>query len=106
MGNRHTKTLSVINNLKSQGKLEEAIPLFQETLDSKRASLDDTNPKTLTLIGNLAALLSQQGRPEQAEPLCAEVLVAYRNTFGDHHHKTVTAMCKLASAKLAQGKHS
>lgn len=48
--------------LSAQGKLEEAEPLYREALDGRRATLGNTQRRTLLSINNLAALLKAQGK--------------------------------------------
>jgi len=55
--------------LRVQGKLEEAEPLFRESLDGRRRTLGNTHPDTLTSIDNFASPLLLRGKLSEAEPL-------------------------------------
>ena len=53
-------------------------------------------PKTLTSVGNLAALLQDRGRLEEAEPLHRRALEARERTLGPEHPKTLKSVNNLA----------
>ena len=62
-----------MNNLaglyKSQGKYDEAEPLYVDCLDKTRTALGDRHPSTLTSMNNLAGLYKRQGRYVEAHRL-------------------------------------
>ena len=61
--------------LMAQGKLDEAEPLLQDALDSRRRLIGEENPSTLIGMNDLASLFHQQGKlaeAEQAVPRCAQ----------------------------------
>ena len=90
LGDRHPSTLTSINNLggllHTQGKLDEAEPLWREALEASRAMRGDLNPGTLSFIHNLALLLKDQGKVDEALPLFIEY---FRATLGDRHPTTL-----------------
>ena len=54
----HPDTLTSMNNLamayQADGKLERALPLFEETLEKRKAKLEPDHPETLLSMNNLA----------------------------------------------------
>jgi len=72
-GDRHPDTLTSMNNLaalyKSQGKYDEAEPLYVECLATSKQVLGDRHPSTLTFMNNLAGLYERQERQEEARLL-------------------------------------
>jgi len=67
-----------MNNLaglyESQGKYDEAEPLYVECLRMRREVLGDNHPDTLSSMNNLAVLYKSQGKYDEAEPLYVECL--------------------------------
>ena len=53
----------------SQGKCEEAEPLYQRSLGIRETKLGKDHPDVATSLNNLAALYRTQGKYEEAEPL-------------------------------------
>ena len=90
--------------LEDQGKLNEAEPLFRESLEGSRRTLGDTHPSTLTSINNLGSLLLAQGKLSEAELLLREALEVKRRTLGDTHPSTLASINNLASLLQAHGK--
>ena len=81
--------------LQDQGKLCEAAPLFQESLQGFRVMLGDLHPDTLSSINNNANLLRDQGKLDEAENLFLELLRGSRQTLGDTHQQS----CHSAESK-------
>ncbi len=73
LGDEHPDTLTSMNNLAvsyhSAGRLDEAIPLLEETLRLRKAKLGDDHPDTLASMYNLAAGYRSAGRLDEAIPL-------------------------------------
>ncbi|WP_314158566.1 tetratricopeptide repeat protein, partial [Actinomyces oris] len=73
LGPHHPDTLTSQNNLAKAchkaGKLNEAIPLFEQTLDARIRILGPHHPDTLTTRNNLADAYRAAGRIEEAEAL-------------------------------------
>jgi len=76
--------------LRVQGKLEEAEPLFRESLDGRRRTLGDTHRSTLISINNLGMLLKAQGKLTETEAFSREAVRGARETLGDYHSTTIT----------------
>ena len=67
-----------MNNLaaayQDAGKLDLALPLFEETLKLTKAKLGPDHPDTLTSMGNLASAYQDAGKLDLALPLFEETL--------------------------------
>jgi len=65
LGDTHPNTLISINNLASfletQGKLDEAEPLYREAVSGAKKNLGDAHPLTVTFQKNLNVLLQKMG---------------------------------------------
>ena len=61
LGEDHPETLDSLNDmgflLQKMGKLDEALPYYQEALEGMRRVLGDDHPSTLDAIGNMGTLL-------------------------------------------------
>ena len=73
LGPDHPDTLTSRNNLayayRSAGRLDQAIPLYEEVLADRVRLLGDDHPQTLTSRNNLAGAYKAAGRPDDAEVL-------------------------------------
>ena len=85
------------------GKLEEAMPLYEEVVQGCKETLGDRHSHTLISIKNMAVLLEDMGKLEEAKPLLEEALQASRETLGDRHPDTLNAMYHLANLQEEQG---
>ena len=67
-----------MNNLaaayQAAGKLDRALPLFEETLALQKAKLGPDHPDTLTSMNNLAVAYQAAGKLDRALPLLEETL--------------------------------
>ena len=92
LGEEHPSVASSLNNLaglyKSQGRYEEAEPLYIQALDMRKKLLGEEHPDVATSLNNLAGLYSSQGRYEEAEPLYIQALDMYKKLLGDEHPYT------------------
>ena len=68
--------------LQSQGKHDEAEPLYREALEVIRAELGDRHPQTLTIISNLGVLLRVKGDHHWRSTGCTAAQAAQR--LADH----------------------
>ena len=106
LGDKHPDTLVAINNLamqlKMQGKLDSAAPLYREALTAQRETLGNRHADTLISMNNLAMLQREQGDLDGAAALMREVLAARRETLGDRHPDTLISINNLASLLHAQ----
>ena len=68
---------------KSQGRYEEAEPLYLQALQLTRSLLGESHPDVATSLNNLAELYRSQGRYEEAEPLYLQALQLRRSLLGE-----------------------
>ena len=82
LGPDHPHTLASRNNLayayREAGRLDEAIPLFEQTLIDRTRTLGPAHPVTLTARNNLAGAYRAAGRMEDAEKLWDVVRILLR----------------------------
>ena len=102
MGLRST----VANAYLGMGWIEEAEPLFRETLAASRRTLGDEHWKTIIAIYDVGRVLSWQQQYTEAEPLYREALDANRRTLGAEHPKTITTILSMGSVLSRQGKYT
>jgi tetratricopeptide (TPR) repeat protein len=97
-----------MNNLagvyKLGGKLDLALPLFEETLKRRKAKLGAEHPDTLESMNNLALGYQAMARLDLALPLYAETLKLRQTTLGNDHPDTLKSMNNLALGYGAAGK--
>ena len=72
----------------SQGKYEEAEPLYLQALELTRKLLGEEHPNVASSLNNLAGLYMSQGRYEEAEPLYLQALELLRKLLGKEHPNT------------------
>ena len=92
LGEEHPSVATSLNNLaalyRSQGRYEEAEPLYQQALAMTRKLLGEEHPSVATSLNNLAALYRSQGRYEEAEPLYQQALEIAEQVLGKNHPNT------------------
>jgi len=89
---------------RAAGRLNDAIPLFEETLATREELLGPNHPHTLTSRNNLAAAYYAAGRLNDAIPLFEETLTAQTQLLGPDHPDTLRSRNNLAVACAAAGK--
>ena len=101
LGPEHPDTATSLNNLAllydTQGKYEQAEPLYQRALAIREAALGYEHPATATSLYNLAELYRNQGKYEQAKPLFQRALDLYEKALGTQHPHTQQARKSYAS---------
>ena len=92
LGEEHPSIATTLNNLaglyQSQGRYEEAEPLYLQALKIRRKLLGEEHPSIATTLNNLAGLYQSQGRYEEAEPLYLQALEISRKLLGEEHPNT------------------
>ena len=105
MGPDHLDTLIALNNLamayQNAGRLTEALPLFRESLDARRARMGPDHPATFVAMNNLALAYQQAGRLAEAIPLLEQALKGRRARLNPTHPDTLLSMDNLARAYLS-----
>lgn len=102
LGINHPDTLASMSRLATcyrvAGKLDQALPLYEETLRLRKAVLGPDHPKTLESMNNLAGGYRQTGKLDLAVQLLEETLELCKSSLGPDHADTLTAMNNLAVA--------
>jgi eukaryotic-like serine/threonine-protein kinase len=83
---------------RAAGKLELALPLFEETLKLRKAKLGPDHPQTLHSMAGLASAYKAAGKLELALPLLEEALKLQNAKLGPEHLDTLVTMNNLAGA--------
>ena len=108
LGPDHPGTLASHSNLayayQDAGRLDEAIPLYEQNLKDRTYILDPDHPDTLTLRNNLASAYQAAGRLNDAIALYEQTLEDRTRILGPHHPKTLTSRHNLAYAYQAAGR--
>ena len=90
-----------MNNLaltyQAAGKLNLAVPLFEETLKLKKAKLGPDHPSTLLSMNNLAIAYHDAGKLDLPLPLFEETLKLRKAKLGPDHPDTANTMASLGS---------
>ena len=108
LGPHHPDTLASRNNLASTyrdaGRLDKAIPLYEQTLEDSIRVLGTDHPSTLTSRLNLAGAYQAAGRLSEAIPLYEQVFSGRSRVLGPDHRSTLTARDELAGAYWEAGR--
>jgi tetratricopeptide (TPR) repeat protein len=95
---------SLASAYQDTGKLDLALPLFEETLKLRKAILGAAHPSTLTSMNNLASLYQHAGKLDLSLPLLEETLKLRKAKLGAEHPDTLHSVNDLATAYQAVGK--
>ena len=102
LGPDHPSTLTARNNLagayQTAGRLDEAIPLYEQNLEDRTRILGPHHPDTLTARNNLAYAYHDAGRLNEAIPLHEQNLEDRTRILGPHHPDTLNSRNNLAGA--------
>ncbi len=80
------------------GRVDEAIPLVEQTLAARERLLGADHPSTLSSRHALAAAYRDAGRVDEAIQLFKQTLVGRERVLGADHPDTVTTRTNLALA--------
>ena len=80
------------------GKLEKAVPLYEEVLRKRKETLGPDHRDTLKVMSYLAIAYSENKRLEDALPLFREVFERRKNKLGPENQGTLKSMYALALA--------
>ena len=108
LGPDHPHTLASRNNLayayRAAGRLDDAIPLYEQVLADSARVLGDNHPGTLASRNNLAYAYRAAGRLDDAIPLYEQVRADTTRVLGDDHPHTLIFRNNLANAYKAAGR--
>jgi serine/threonine protein kinase len=109
LGPEHPDTLSSMHNLATAysvyGKLDEALPLYEEVFKLRKARLGPEHPDTLSSMFRLAwTTYHATGKRNQALAMLEETLQLRRARLGPEHPDTLTSMHILAWVYMKQGR--
>jgi tetratricopeptide (TPR) repeat protein len=109
LGAEHSDTANSLTNLaalhKSQGKYEQAEPLYLRALEILEKVLGTEHPDTIPPMNNLAIMYKDQDKYEQAEPLYLRALEVKEKVLGAKHPDTAPSLLNLAYLFWLQGKY-
>ncbi|HEY9749534.1 MAG TPA: tetratricopeptide repeat protein [Allocoleopsis sp.] len=98
-----------LNNLallyESQGRYEEAEPLYLQVLELDKHLLGEDHSDVATSLNNLALLYTYQGRYEEAEPLHLQALELRKRLLGEDHFHVADSLNNLAGLYESQGRY-
>ena len=95
-------TLGVI--YQKLGLFEDARPLLEEALASRRQDLGDEDPGTAEVLDHLVMVAMGQGNLEEAVQLNDEALEIRRQALGPHHPKVAESLERSALMWAQQGR--
>jgi tetratricopeptide (TPR) repeat protein len=108
LGAGHPDTLNAQNSLaaayQAAGRVDEAIPLFQQTLVGRQRLLGPHHPDALNSQNNLAVACQDAGRTAEAILLFEMTLAAREGLLGPGHPSTLNSRSNLARAYQDAGR--
>ena len=91
---------------RSQGKYNEAEPLYLRSLSIYEKQLGENHPNIATSLNNLAGLYKNQGKYNEAEPLYLRSLSIREKQLGEDHPHVAASLNNLALLYDSQGKYN
>ena len=108
LGPHHPHTLASRNNLaiayRAAGRLDEAIPLYQQNLEDRTRILGPHHPSTFASRHNLASAYQATGRLDEAIPLYQHTLEDLTHILGPNHPHTLITRNNLANVYREAGR--
>jgi tetratricopeptide (TPR) repeat protein len=91
---------TTLNNLaglyESQGRYEEAEPLYQRSLAISEKALGPDHPSVATTLNNLAGLYYRQGKYQKAGQAFERIITIFEKALGPDHPNLAVAMSNYA----------
>jgi tetratricopeptide (TPR) repeat protein len=87
-----------------QGKLKEAVEMYQQALKGKEKAWGPEHTSTLDTVNNLGNLYRDQGKLEGAEEMYQRALKGYEKAWGPEHTSTLNTVNNLGNLYSDQGK--
>ncbi|MCP3958051.1 MAG: tetratricopeptide repeat protein [bacterium] len=88
----------------SQGRNDEAMPMFEQALAERRRYLGDDHPRLADSLNNIGATLLDLGESHRAEEAHREALAIREAALGPDHYRTALSLDNLARALDALGR--
>lgn len=88
------------------GRLSEAAPILEDTLQLKRAMYGDRHATTLSTINNLALIYSKTDLPDRALPLAVEAYKGRFEVLGESDPRTLVSLINLARTHARLGDYA
>ena len=85
-------------------RLDQSIPLFEETLALQKTVLGEDHPDTLETVASLGCNYLYAGQPEKALPLLEGALQQCKQKLGPAHPTTLLCMNNLVGAYVGVGR--
>ena len=108
LGPDHPSTLTSRSNLayayQDVGRLDDAITLYEQTLEDRTRILGPHHPDTLISRSNLASAYQDAGRLDEAITLYEQTLEDFENLLGPNHPLTLASRHNLAGAYRDAGR--
>ncbi len=109
-GAEHAFVVTVQNDLalllEGEGRLDEALPIFEHVAAVKTRIFGDHHPETLDSANGLANVLYVLGRYAEAEAIFVRTLAGLRTSLGDGHPKTIICANSLARVYMRQERYA
>lgn len=107
LGENHPEVATSLNNLAvllhDRDKLEEAEPVYRESLAIQRRTLGAQHPGVVVSIGNFAVLLTDLKRFDEAEELLSESLGISVAVWGEGAVQVAYVYQQIGSLELGRG---
>ena len=107
MGAVSGSTLALKSNLAGllmkRGR-SEALDLYTELLEGRKASLGPRHAQTLLAMNNLGGVLWRAGKPVEAAACYREALEIQREDLGGQHKETLASLANLAELLQEEGR--
>ena len=108
LGPDHPDTLASHNSLagtyRASGRLDKAIPLYEQVFSGRSRVLGPDHPGTLTSRLNLAGAYQAAGRLDEAITLYEQVFSGRSRVLGPDHRSTLTSRDQLAATYWEAGR--
>ncbi|CAM9914177.1 unnamed protein product [Ectocarpus sp. 12 AP-2014] len=89
--------------LESQGKYDEADPLYLQAIEIAEKTLGPDHPSEATRLNNRVGLLESQGKCDEAKSLYERSLDIDENVYGPDHPNVATGLNNWAGLLESQG---
>jgi serine/threonine protein kinase len=86
------------------GLYDEAQPLQESALATRRRVLGEEHPDTLSSINDMGHLLELRGKRAETEPFYREALEKRRRALGEEHPETLSSMSNLGNLLRSLGR--